>query len=64
VLRVRASCRQEYSAQLPGGLSHRAIHFGDIHDPGSKVAELLATREHKVLSESVGAKPQIYYLEP
>jgi Fe-S-cluster-containing dehydrogenase component len=42
----------------------RAIHFGDIHDPTSKVAQLLATREHKVLAESTGAKPQIYYLEP
>jgi Fe-S-cluster-containing dehydrogenase component len=42
----------------------RAIHFGDIHDPESKVAQLLATREHKVLAESRGAKPQIFYLEP
>ena len=42
----------------------RAIHFGDIHDPASKVAQLLAKREHKVLAESRGAKPQIYYLEP
>lgn len=42
----------------------RAIHFGDIHDASSKVATLLATREHKVLAESSGAKPQIYYLEP
>ncbi|MET0985878.1 MAG: 4Fe-4S dicluster domain-containing protein [Steroidobacteraceae bacterium] len=42
----------------------RAIHFGDINDPASKVAQLLATREHKVLAESTGAKPQIYYLAP
>jgi Fe-S-cluster-containing dehydrogenase component len=41
-----------------------AIHFGDIHDSGSRVATLLATREHKVLAEGRGAKPQIYYLEP
>jgi len=42
----------------------RAIHFGDIHDPASKVAQILATREYKVLAEGRGAKPQIYYLEP
>jgi Fe-S-cluster-containing dehydrogenase component len=42
----------------------RAIHFGDIHDPTSKVAQILATREYKVLAEGRGAKPQIYYLEP
>jgi tetrathionate reductase subunit B len=42
----------------------RAIHQGDINDPTSTVARLLATREHKVLSESAGARPQIYYLEP
>lgn len=42
----------------------RAIHFGDIRDPASKVATLLASREHKVLNERAGAKPQIYYLEP
>jgi Fe-S-cluster-containing dehydrogenase component len=42
----------------------RAIHFGDIHDPQAKFSELLATREHKVLAEGAGARPQIYYLEP
>ncbi|MCW1432307.1 4Fe-4S dicluster domain-containing protein [Novosphingobium sp. JCM 18896] len=42
----------------------RAIHQGDINDPGSKVSELLRTRDHKVLAESSGAAPQIYYLEP
>lgn len=42
----------------------RAIHFGDINDPASKVAQIIATREVKVLAESRGAKPQIYYLEP
>jgi len=42
----------------------RAIHHGDVSDPGSTVARLLAERQHQVLSESSGAKPQIYYLEP
>lgn len=42
----------------------RAIHTGDINDPESAVSRLLQTREHKVLAESAGAKPQIYYLEP
>jgi Fe-S-cluster-containing dehydrogenase component len=42
----------------------RAIHFGDIHDPASKVSQLLATKDAKLLAEGQGAKPQIYYLEP
>ena len=42
----------------------RAIHTGDINDADSKVAKLLATREYRVLGESSGAQPQIYYLEP
>ena len=42
----------------------RAIHFGDINDDTSTVAKALQTREYKVLGESSGAKPQIYYLEP
>jgi DMSO reductase iron-sulfur subunit len=42
----------------------RAIHFGDIASPDSKVSKLLATREHQVLRSSAGAKPQIYYLPP
>jgi len=42
----------------------RAIHFGDINDEASVVGKALRTREYKVLGESSGAKPQIYYLEP
>jgi DMSO reductase iron-sulfur subunit len=42
----------------------RAIHFGDISSPDSKVSQLLASRDHQVLRDSVGAKPQIYYLPP
>lgn len=42
----------------------RAIHFGDIRDAESMVATLIAARSHKVLAENLGAKPNIYYLEP
>lgn len=42
----------------------RAIHFGDVSDESSKVSTLLESREHKVLGESSGANPQIYYLAP
>lgn len=42
----------------------RAIHFGDLDDPRSKVHELLATRETRVLAEGSGARPQIHYLSP
>jgi len=42
----------------------RAIQFGDINDTASDVSKALGTRQYKVLGESSGAKPQIYYLEP
>lgn len=42
----------------------RAIHFGDIEDPQSKVSVLIAARETRVLAEREGARPQIFYLEP
>lgn len=42
----------------------RAIHFGDLNDEQSHVSKLIKNREVKVLGESTGAKPQIYYLEP
>lgn len=42
----------------------RAIHFGDLSDDSSKVRHLLSTRPHRVLNESSGARPNIYYLEP
>lgn len=42
----------------------RAIHFGDVNDPDAEVHRLVASRETKVLAESSGARPQIYYLSP
>lgn len=42
----------------------RAIHFGDVDDPGSRVAQLLREREHQRLAESGGAAPNIFYLPP
>jgi molybdopterin-containing oxidoreductase family iron-sulfur binding subunit/tetrathionate reductase subunit B len=42
----------------------RAIRFGDLDDPTSKVAQLVATREHQVLGEETGAGPSIRYLSP
>jgi Fe-S-cluster-containing dehydrogenase component len=42
----------------------RAIHFGDLADPGSKVSQMLARSEHQVLGESTGAAPKIFYLTP
>jgi molybdopterin-containing oxidoreductase family iron-sulfur binding subunit len=40
----------------------RAIHFGDLDDPGSQVSKLLATREAFRLREAMGTKPKVYYL--
>jgi len=61
---LRASGGEGPGTGAAPGVPDAAIHFGDIHDPTSKVAQILATREYKVLAEGRGAKPQIYYLEP
>jgi Fe-S-cluster-containing dehydrogenase component len=36
--------------------------FGDINDPHSKLAELLANREYRLKKPEAGTGPQIYYL--
>jgi Fe-S-cluster-containing dehydrogenase component len=38
------------------------MHFGSLDDPGSKVSELLRTREYKVLKPGTGNVPNVYYL--
>ncbi|MDZ4230776.1 MAG: hypothetical protein U1B77_03040, partial [Dehalococcoidales bacterium] len=40
----------------------RAISFGDLDNPESQVAKLLATREAFRLRETMGTKPKVYYL--
>ena len=42
----------------------RAMFFGDLNDENAEVTELVNNREHKVLNESSGAQPKIYYLAP
>ncbi|MBI5029897.1 MAG: 4Fe-4S dicluster domain-containing protein [Chloroflexi bacterium] len=39
-----------------------ARHFGDLNDPNSEVAKLLATRDHYVVYEEAGTKPKIFYI--
>lgn len=38
------------------------MHIGDIDDPNSEVSQLLARRNHKVLSPDTGTQPKVYYL--
>jgi Fe-S-cluster-containing dehydrogenase component len=40
----------------------RAIAFGDLDDPKSRVRKLLRTRKPTVLKPSSGTKPRVYYL--
>jgi molybdopterin-containing oxidoreductase family iron-sulfur binding subunit len=40
----------------------RARHWGDLDDPGSEVARLIARREHKRLLPEMGTEPSVYYL--
>lgn len=39
-----------------------AIHFGDIEDPDSHVAELLQEHAHFRMHEELGTEPNFYYL--
>ncbi len=36
--------------------------FGDINDPSSEVAKLLAKYPHRVIKEGLGTKPHLFYL--
>ena len=40
----------------------RAISFGDLDDPDSAVAHLLATRQWLRLRENMGTSPKVFYL--
>lgn len=40
----------------------RARFWGDLDDPSSKVAELVAANEYVRLNESAGTEPSVYYL--
>ena len=40
-----------------------ARHYGDLNDPQSEVAQLLATDEHTVLYEEAGTGPKIFFIE-
>ena len=54
-----------YQGMLPACVETcigRAIHFGDLDDPESLVAELLADRAHMRLKEELGTEPSVYYL--
>jgi len=39
-----------------------ARHFGDLNDPNSEVAKLLATHDHYVWYEEAGTEPKIFYI--
>jgi len=41
----------------------RARAFGDLDDPGSEVARLLAAREWVRLQEAMGTEPKVFYLQ-
>lgn len=40
-----------------------ALTFGDLDDPRSELAHLVASREHHVLAPEVGTTPNVLYLE-
>ena len=40
----------------------RALTFGDLADPESPVAKLLAARRHEVVKPEAGTKPNVFFL--
>ena len=44
------------------GCPARALTFGDLNDPDSKVSQLLASRAHETLLPDAGTDPNTYYL--
>jgi Fe-S-cluster-containing dehydrogenase component len=40
----------------------KTLHFGDVSDPHGEVAQLLASRRHKVLHPETGCEPNLYFL--
>ena len=41
----------------------RCMHFGDLDDPQSEAARLLASRRHHAVLPEAGTVPRIFYLE-
>jgi molybdopterin-containing oxidoreductase family iron-sulfur binding subunit len=42
--------------------NHGAMLFGDLNDPSSEVAKLLANTMVRALREDLGTKPKVYYI--
>jgi Fe-S-cluster-containing dehydrogenase component len=40
----------------------RALTFGDLNDPNSKISRLLRSRKHKVLKPEMGLRPKHFFL--
>jgi Fe-S-cluster-containing dehydrogenase component len=39
-----------------------ARHAGDLNDPNSEVARLLARNDHTVIYQEAGTRPAVYYI--
>ena len=53
---------QPACVQACADADHGAMVFGDLKDPSSTVAELVATSRAQVLRPELGLKPGVYYL--
>jgi Fe-S-cluster-containing dehydrogenase component len=42
----------------------KAIVFGDVNDPASRIAKLLASEKTRVFLPDAGTKPRVHYIAP
>jgi len=59
---VHRSDDGEYTTACQDVCPTESIHFGDLNDPSSDIAQVLRTRDHYTLLPEAGTEPRHYFL--